>query len=130
MIYTERRRLLSNQFADLLHAIRSLEGFEQFLRGPAERELQKLATHGPIVVFNVSDVRSDAFIVESEGIHSLPLRALTQKDLEDNSERLINSVTSQGWRYASANAELRKLLEWLWDVAVGPVLEKLGLTRT
>jgi hypothetical protein len=52
-----KRRALFKQFDHVLQSIRSLEGFENLLRGPSESELCLLAEDGPIIVFNVSDIR-------------------------------------------------------------------------
>ena len=76
------RRALFKQFDDLLQYIRSLQGFENFLQGPSESELHSLAEDGPIVVFNVSDIRSDAFLITTDEIRSVHLPLLTSDSAE------------------------------------------------
>jgi CHAT domain-containing protein len=71
------RRMLLNQFDDLMAHIRSLHGFENFLQGPSKLELLSLAKDGPIVVFNVSDIRSDAFLITTVDIRCVRLPSLT-----------------------------------------------------
>ena len=71
------RHALVKQFDALLRSIRSLQGFENFLQGPSESELLSLAEDGPIVVFNISDIRSDAFLITTSQIISIPLPLLT-----------------------------------------------------
>ena len=70
-------RTVYKQFEDLLEYIRSLPGFENFLQGPSEVELRSLAKGGAIVVFNVSDIRSDAFLITPDQIRSVPLPLIT-----------------------------------------------------
>jgi hypothetical protein len=126
---TERLTLVK-EFDDLLRFIRSLDGFEHFLRGPSESELHCLADGGPIVVFNVSEVRSDAFLVTTDDIRSLHLPSLTPDSLKDAAKYFFDAINSQGLkRYNHAHLEVTAVLEWLWDVAVNPVLNELGFTQ-
>ena len=112
---------LSKTFDGLLEAIRKLEGFEQFLLVPSESELKTLATFGPIVVFNVSEIRSDAFIVTVDNIRFIPLPLLTYTDLQTYTEQFLNAATRLG-----SIPKIHEVLKWLWDVAVSPVLDELG----
>ena len=89
------RRTLVKKFDDLLRFIRSLDGFENFLRGPSESELHCLADHGPIVVFNVSDIRSDAFLITTDEIRSLHLPLLTSDSLTDSAKRFFGAIYNQ-----------------------------------
>lgn len=73
----DERRALVKQFDDLMQSIRPLKGFENFLRGPSELELRQAAKSNPIVVFNVSDIRSDAIIITADAIRSVHLPVLT-----------------------------------------------------
>lgn len=128
---TERRRLLSQQFDNILRTIRTLEGFERFLLGPSEAELMSLSGLGTIVIFNVSDIRSDAFLVNRYKIRSLPLPSLKQADLEVYTQRFLSAINSTSIKvHSSSTRELSTVLEWLWDAAVGPILNELGYTQT
>ena len=66
-----------------------MTGFERFLLGPSQSEMQALTVDSPLVVLNVSDIRSDAFLVRTENILLLPLPSLKYKDLESNARLLI-----------------------------------------
>jgi tetratricopeptide (TPR) repeat protein len=129
------RRALFKQFDNLLQHIRSLQGFENFLRGPSKSELYRLAESGPIVVFNVSDLRSDAFLITSYNIFSLHLPLLTSKLKEKTKlmETWLNNSRESVMRDAipldldTAGDELKELLEWLWIGAVSPVLDALRI---
>ena len=129
---SDHRRSLSNQFDKLLDSIRKLKGFEQFLLGPSESQLTAMAEYGSIVIFNVSEIRSDAFLIEKSRIHHLQLPLLQHRDLEDMATRFLTVVQSLPSlkTYSNSRREMIKILERLWDVAVEPVLDVLGFTRT
>ena len=91
------RRALIKRFDDLLRYIRSLPGFDNFLQGPSESELHSLAEGGAIVVFNVSDIRSDAFLITPDEIRSVHLPLLRSD--------LVKDFTTTNIR----NLKLRKL---------------------
>ena len=61
-----RRREAAAEFAALLDQIRGLDGFESFLLPPESGQLIRHAHGGPIVVFNVSRYRSDAFLITAQ----------------------------------------------------------------
>jgi hypothetical protein len=92
-----------------------------------------LAETGPIVVFNVSDLRSDAIIVRDKAdVHSLSLHSLDHPTLKATAERFLNSLEDAKYlqNYGKAISELTKILKWLWNVAVAPVLDELGFSET
>ncbi|WP_327281653.1 CHAT domain-containing tetratricopeptide repeat protein [Streptomyces sp. NBC_01205] len=127
----ERPRLAA-EFSDLLAEIRAREGFASFALPPTIDELRAEAVHGPIVVFNVSTHRSDALLLTSEGIRSLPLPRLDRTTVIDrvNAFRQALHTTlavADPAGSVEAQAVLVDVLEWLWDAAAGPVLDALGL---
>ena len=126
------RRALIKQFENLLRSIRSLQGFENFLQGPSKSELLSLAKDGPIVVFNVSELRSDAFLLEGNRIRQLQLPSLKQTELDKISHRFLNAVqnATRVKTYSNSKSEILEILAWLWNVAVEPVLDELGFTKT
>ena len=91
----------------------------------------ELAEQGAIVVFNVSEFRSDAFLVTRQDIRSIPLPLLTADDMSLYSARFLKAIQEfDETDYLRARRELKRILEWLWDVAVFPVLDTLGHTQT
>lgn len=125
------RQALTKQFDELVKAIRLLPGHEQFLRGPSEVEMKSLAEPGPIVAFNVSEIRSDAFIITTRNIRSVELSSLHQSDLKENAARFLTAIQSL-WKedYMEARYEMTSVLEWLWKVAISPCLEILEFAKT
>ena len=127
---TARRHEASNELDEILCSIRSNEGFQNFLRGPSGEELLRCASIGPIVFLNVSVFGADAFIITHDNIRHLPLSKLTYVDVETKSEAMLETLKNDRLRNRRhTNASMEKILEWLWDVAVEPILDGLGFTE-
>jgi tetratricopeptide (TPR) repeat protein len=122
-----RRHVVRDEFNELLIEIRALDGFEKFLHGPTAMELTSLASEGPIVVLNVES-RCDAFLITVNGITLLPLPKLNEEDIEKKSASLLElrQRMSRLASYSAARKEMLKILEWIWHVAIGPILDELG----
>jgi hypothetical protein len=125
----EDRYTICKEFDSLLDSIRQLKGFEQFLRGPSEVQLRDLAVTGPIVILKASHWRSDAFLVTRDEIKCLPLPQLRHSDLERYAHQFLEAVENVHLSsFSKAIYKLKEVLEWLWDVAVGLILEELSFT--
>jgi tetratricopeptide (TPR) repeat protein len=133
---TGDRHQLAAEFAATVDEIRELDGFLTFLCPPEPEELIADAAQGPVVVFNVSRLRSDALLVATDGITALPLpnldyHVLTEKissfqqALRDAQDPVLSPEKRD-----DADATLNEILEWLWDSATGPVLHSLGFRNT
>ncbi|UWP79160.1 CHAT domain-containing protein [Dactylosporangium fulvum] len=89
------------------------------------------ADPGPIVVFNVSRYGSDALLLTTAGLAHLPLPGLDARSVVEQSYELRQALhdavsTDAGWQErAAAQDRISGVLEWLWDVAAGPVLDAL-----
>ncbi|CUS13391.1 unnamed protein product, partial [Tuber aestivum] len=103
-----RRYDAVNGMEKILKHIRSLHGYDGFLLPPPRDALMKMATNGPIVVFNTTIYRSDAIIVTTSAITSLELPELSYDDTRRQDTK-----------------GMKDLLLWLWRVAVGPVFDHL-----
>ncbi|EWC44826.1 hypothetical protein DRE_06464 [Drechslerella stenobrocha 248] len=124
--YIERLGALEEQ-------IRSMDAFSRFQLPPLPETIQSLASSGPVVAFNVSDISSDAIVITQDGITSINLPHLTLPELEANLAKLSGKGNLKR-RHASLiqsnvdeEDECEEMLVWLWDVAVKPVLEHLKL---
>jgi hypothetical protein len=110
--------------------IRQLAGFETFLLGPQQTELLAVAEQGPIILFNVAIRRSDALLVTRDGFKLLPLPNLKYHELESKARAMKEALDSLSLsKYPKASVQMSRILEWLWVVAAGPVLEFLGYTE-
>jgi tetratricopeptide (TPR) repeat protein len=116
------RAVLFETFARTVESIRALPGFPAFLLpvevGPSA------APAGPLAVINVSQYGSDAILVTPHGITSIPLPRLTPRALSTRLPAFYAAVESSNQDAAHG------VLEWLWDVAAGPILSALGFVDT
>ena len=126
-----RRHEINSELESLIDTIRQKPGFKNFLRGPSMDKLQDLSDRGPIVYLNCSGFGSDAILITKDGIRHVPLPNLSHKDLGQNAATVGKILSSDTLRTHGKNTTiLRGILEWLWNVAVEPVLIELGFTET
>ncbi|AKN74070.1 hypothetical protein QR97_33990 [Streptomyces sp. PBH53] len=125
----------AQEWEELVTEIRSLPGFEHFLRRPPLRELRS-ALPGPVVLVNVSALRCDALIVTRDAVRAVPLPGLTADDAHARVDQFL-TVLGEADRAVGAAGRavrllrertLRDILEWLWEAVTAPVLEALRLT--
>jgi len=124
-----KRRARIREFDKLLSFIRSQDGLENFLQGPSREELCSIAHNGAIVVFNVSDVGSDAFLITPQDIRSIPLPLLTSDRVEELVERFYEAIDHDLSEYRLATHEMNRVLEELWTCGIKQVLDELGFTE-
>ena len=127
-LISNRQRLVK-QFDDLLARIRCLDGFENFLKGPSETELRSLAEGGAVVVFNVSDIRSDAFLITIDGIRIVNLPLLTPDTIKSDANLFVEAIYGQGANRHNARRQIDSVLKRLWDSGVNAILSELGFTE-
>ena len=124
------RHALFKQFDDLLRYIRTLQGFENFLQGPSEDELRSLGEGGAIVVFNVSDIRSDAFLITTDEIRSVHLPSLISDIVEELAKYFSDAINKHNAnRYRHAKRKMDSILEGLWERAVKSILDEPGFNQ-
>jgi tetratricopeptide (TPR) repeat protein len=109
-------------FEKVVEEIRNLPGFKNFLQPPQADELRLAASFGPIILINVSEYHCGAFLVESHAMRVLPLPRLKHSDIEKNAN-ILRSIRHDP---TSSKGQMSRMLEWLWDVAAGPILDELG----
>jgi len=119
-----RRGEAVKELDECIHSIRQLPGHQRFLLGPTLDELKGWASKGPIVVVNVTDIRSDAIIVTSSGVNSLRLPKLTKTDAI---EWILEDLTSYKTREEKGkkNKCYSQFLLWLWSSCVEAILQKI-----
>ncbi|RPA99746.1 TPR-like protein, partial [Choiromyces venosus 120613-1] len=107
--------------------IRSLPGYSGFLLPPSPDILREMSENGPIVVLNSTQYRSDAIIVTTSTITSLELPSLKLEDIEHRMDQLAEFGREKPtiFRRRENNLKMNDFLHWLWDTAVGPVLDEL-----
>ena len=125
------RSHIAADFQAVIAEIRSLDNFSRFLAPPTVDQLIGYGEAGPVVVVNVSRYQSDALAVTDDGIQRVPLPGLAHDALIEKINtfhrtlRIINySDAGRSLRRGSQDT-LNEILEWLWDVAAEPILNKL-----
>ncbi|RAK92866.1 hypothetical protein BO79DRAFT_214280 [Aspergillus costaricaensis CBS 115574] len=124
-----QHRESSQQLEKMETTIRQIPGFERFLLPAEEAELLQLALRGPIISFNVTEHRSDALILTSKGVDAIDLVNLHYADLVRNMRKLVGSNKLSSGKPSSRSRrrrELQRILHWIWEIAVQPVLSHLG----
>jgi tetratricopeptide (TPR) repeat protein len=136
LVPTDDRHRSSVEFAALLAEVRRLEDFETFLLPPEPAVLLEQAEAGPIVVLNVSKYASDALLVTVDGVTVLPLPDVAFEPARERvvafleALELAHDPVADARRRIGAQTTLDEILGWLWDAAVGPVLDQLGYRST
>ncbi|MEV2223855.1 CHAT domain-containing protein [Nocardia vinacea] len=125
------RHQLAREFEHILTRIRTKPEFETFALPPSTEQLVAQAVHGPVIVFSISDYRSDALMLTADGISSQPLSALSPQTVRDKARSFRDALHTAdngatGPERQAAQRQLSGILEWLWDNATGPVLDALG----
>ncbi|MFE3494765.1 CHAT domain-containing protein [Streptomyces sp. NPDC059175] len=133
------RASMDAEWHALLTRIRALPRLEGFLGRPALETLREQADGGHIIMLAVGRHRGDALVVTPDPrspVIVIGLPDVTENQVIERAERLLEGrvpgsppVTD----YAQAKRRMRVLtetLEWQWDRVAGPVLERIGLTRS
>ena len=129
--YEDGRRRES-EWTALLRRVRALPGLADFLRPATAAELLAGVGDEPVVVVTLSLYRCDALVLRRGRLTVLPLPELSIETAAANVDRL-RTATGQahdpGARARdrlAAQQVVREILDWLWRVAVRPVLDHLG----
>jgi tetratricopeptide (TPR) repeat protein len=128
--YLLKRQGIARAIEETEEEIRQQPGFAQFRLRKKLTDFKKLAEAGPIVSFNATEIRSDAFIVTTAGVEILNLPTLKYEDLAGHVRSLTgeNPITHGSFETLPIrNQELCGISTWLWIHAVGPVLDRLDL---
>ncbi|SPJ78341.1 uncharacterized protein FTOL_06730 [Fusarium torulosum] len=109
-----RRHIVATELDDLIIEMRKLPGFEDPWAAPTEVQTRAAAKYGPIVVVNISELRCDALLIESDKIRALALPNLYYK---------LGPLARKG------DLGSVQVLEWLWEDIAKPVLDTLGFSQ-
>lgn len=124
----EERRRLRGQREELLGQIRAIKGFEEFGRPTGQVDPRAVSDGGPVVLLNVSRYGSAAFLIRDAAVAVKVLPRLTPAMVRAMLAELLIVTDRDKTGQLAAQPRLDHLLGSLWDTAVGPVLDELGIT--
>lgn len=123
-----RRREALEELSACLGEIRSIAGYERFLRCQTVEEMQACAAGGTIVIVNIGGWQADAILVSATSTTAMHLPRLSPAAADKwHNRKWIGKGVPKAVRIKN-NQEYLKFLRWLWDVCVEPILDKLGIT--
>ncbi|KAI9509774.1 CHAT domain-containing protein [Russula earlei] len=121
-----KQRKLSDDRVKLVSQVRSLPGFESFLKAPSFDNLISAASRGPVIVINHSEWRSDIIILHHG---SPPSLITTANDFYHRAiefrDRLITCRIEHGLDSKRYERVLSSVLDGLHDLVGRPVIERL-----
>ena len=83
------------------------------------------------MVSNLSDIRSDAFLVTTNEIRSVHLPLLTSDSIVWLTELFPQAIDEDDLRrYRHATRKMNTVLQSLWDCGIKTVLDELGFTQS
>jgi hypothetical protein len=136
--HTRRRLDDIRRLDQILLDIRQMPGFGNFQLALDAPEILSLASSGPLIYFNITDLGSDAFLIYDGSVRCLSLPRMEVKGLDDallfnfkatGARRDVNYGARPGVDAPKQSSfkDLVSLLEWLWDVAVKDVLQAVNV---
>jgi tetratricopeptide (TPR) repeat protein len=131
---------LAQRYDELLARVRSLDGFENFLRAKKLSELLPACQHGPVAVVNVHESRCDALILCQPGrVVHVPLPDFSLRMAKKMRTSLSQCISGRGERYRDDpdrgvlprrpeenSFSMNGVLRLLWLRIVRPVLSSIG----
>ncbi len=128
----DSQRRMAARFDEAVARIRALPGFERFLQPARFEQLLGAAAGGPVVLVNVSRIRSDALVLGPGGVDVVPLPSLRPEAVRGQVEAFLDALErardprGDDTTRDDAEGELAATLAWLWDAVAGPVLDKFA----
>ncbi|OQE26431.1 hypothetical protein PENSTE_c005G05551 [Penicillium steckii] len=115
------------EYKQIAEQLESNPEYERLMHLPENtNSLVEYAKEGPIIIVNYGLFRSDAVLVTTEGVVSLPLPSLTGEALNENDNMYQEALKLMSTDLVSATQKLNQVLQWLWDSIAEPILEQLG----
>jgi hypothetical protein len=120
-----KRHKLWDERSSLIIQIRSIPGFENFLTTPSFDVLHSAATHGPVIIVDHCEWRSDIIIL----LHNTTLSLIaTTDDFYERANGLreqLLSARKMGLDSIEYEEALISVLEALYDLIGRPVIQRL-----
>lgn len=98
-----------------------------------ENDLKRLAAFGPIVILNITELRSDAIMISTNSLQSIPLPLASEETCRRTYNQLkqllqiLKSDNNPQDQWDTSDNSLHEILLWLWTAIVDPIFESLGI---
>ncbi|KAI0255292.1 CHAT domain-containing protein [Lactifluus subvellereus] len=123
-LVVQQRKLLEER-ERLISQIQALPRFEGFLKSPQFDTVRSAASHGPVIIINHCEWRSDILILLHD---SAPSLIITPHDFYDHAnslrDRLLNA-RREGLESKQYEDALSSVLKGLYDLVGRPVIQRL-----
>lgn len=99
-----------------------------------ENDLKKLAAYGPIVILNITELRSDAILISTDSFQSVPLPLAGEercRGIYNELKQLLKILKSDNNppdQWDTSDNSLHGILLWLWTAIVEPIFNSLGIS--
>ena len=121
-----RKQKLLDDREKLITQIQGLSGFDTFLKPPSFDTLRSAASHGPVVIINHCEWRSDILIL----LHKSPPSLIpTPDDFYNRANKLRDQLLAErekGLESDAYNDALRAVLKELYELVGRPVIKGLN----
>jgi hypothetical protein len=129
----EERLELTRRLKNVRALIQEKPGLEEFDKVMGKDEMMKLAVEGPIVAINITNFRSDALVVSTDGVRAIPIVGIDEDKLSERSWEHQSRLAVENNRnevFADLHKKLLRDLGLLWRVLMEPLMLELGFTET
>jgi hypothetical protein len=106
-----------------IEEIRKVQGFETFLAAPTFDDVAEAAREHPLVYIAPADPGGLALIVDGTRVEHVPLPALSTQLVADRVSAYLIAHDARGQDRPRWVAALDDVTAWLWEDAMGPVLD-------
>jgi hypothetical protein len=130
----EGRPTLPLEINSISRETRTSPSFSDLEKVLDEAQTKNLAKYGPLIIINITDLRSDAIIVTTEGIKHLHLPDLNEDKVSEQSwdiQQLLakTNKTEQREDFPKLHRLLSRFMNSLWKSTVKPILDHLGYRK-
>ena len=120
----QQRQLLEER-NNIISQVRSLPGLQNFLTAPSFDTLRSAASHGPVIIINHSEWRSDILILFHDACSLIPTSASFYDDANRLRDDLLDARKKRGLDSMEYDRTLASILEDLYNLVGRPVIERL-----
>ena len=126
-ILQDREKTLYNEFKQRVSPGPIHDDFD-------EENLKALAALGPVVILNITELRSDALLMSIGSLQSVPLPLAGENECRRIYNKLkqllvmLKDDNQSEDQWDASDNSLHEILQWLWTAIVDPIFKSLGIS--